>query len=76
MSVRHFTDAVRITVQKMNYSPSHIAQITDFFFNFSMETAHKNLKLSQNFKIIYPNYKHKNYLLMWSSCEEQVEYNI
>ena len=35
-----------------NYSLSHIVQIMDFFLIFSMITARKNLKLSQNFKLI------------------------
>ena len=33
---------------KSTYSPSHIVQIMDFFFNFSMNTARENLKLSQS----------------------------
>ena len=36
----------------LTYTPSHKVQITDLFFIFSMNTAMKNLKLSQNFQLI------------------------
>ena len=41
------------SITKINmqvFSSSHIAQIMDFFWNFSMNTARKNLKLARSFK--------------------------
>ena len=56
----------------LNYSPSHIVQITDFFYNFSMETTEEKEKKLNFHKILdsfCPNEKHRNKLLMFSSCE-------